>query len=622
MTKRGKRSFGGWMPGMLVLLATSLGAQQGYGPEIYVGRLMNPAAAQQIETSLVTNPHDLNARARLLGYYSLRAGQDPALRLARLRQIEWLIKNEPASLLLRDRTARLQPSDFAPPYGAYRDSLRAAWKEQVNSHPNDAAVIENAWRSFGGVEFGINGASVSAAEYVSGGTFAEYLKRLRMVEPGDPEWALELAGTYALALSRATAPGTADDAKRLATMIFDELEKSDDVAVIGLTGALLKTARSPQTSLIPGLITKTGLDEDDLLLRRAAALNPKNPAWKLALSTTAPANPADFATALTSLLRETDLWPGGVVPVMAVPPGAIHMDAADEQSRRPPLILEGLPPTAFGTGCSARFDALIGRDGKIKSLQLVAFDRLSIPFIAAARDALRQAQYRSMLVDGQPVEVVTQIDETCPKAPLLHPDASPAGGAALRSVVTKLELLKKVEPQYPPLAKRSRVQGVVRLNAVIGKDGTVQKLTLIEGNPLLVPAAIDAAKQWIYKPPVLNGESGTVTTEIKLNFTLSPSGSEEVPPGSISPPAIVTKREPQYTQEAIDAKLEGTILIRLIVGADGVPQDVQVVRGLGLGLDEQAVEAVRNWRFKPGMKDGKPVPVQVQVQVNFRLGQR
>ena len=87
--------------------------------------------------------------------------------------------------------------------------------------------------------------------------------------------------------------------------------------------------------------------------------------------------------------------------------------------------------------------------------------------------------------------------------------------------VTQGLLIKKVEPNYPPLARQARIQGVVILQAEIGKDGTIQNLSLINGHPMLVPAAIEAVKQWKYKPYILNGEAVEVETQITLNFTLS-----------------------------------------------------------------------------------------------------
>jgi len=82
-------------------------------------------------------------------------------------------------------------------------------------------------------------------------------------------------------------------------------------------------------------------------------------------------------------------------------------------------------------------------------------------------------------------------------------------------------LVHKVTPPYPPLARAARVQGSVVLQAVIGKDGNIQNLKLVSGHPMLAPAAIEAVKQWKYKPYFLNGEPVEVDTQITVNFTLA-----------------------------------------------------------------------------------------------------
>jgi len=82
-------------------------------------------------------------------------------------------------------------------------------------------------------------------------------------------------------------------------------------------------------------------------------------------------------------------------------------------------------------------------------------------------------------------------------------------------------LVHQVTPQYPPLARQARIQGTVVLQAVIGKDGTVQNLHVLTGHPMLTEAAVDAVRQWRYKPYYLNGEPVEVDTQINVNFTLS-----------------------------------------------------------------------------------------------------
>ena len=87
--------------------------------------------------------------------------------------------------------------------------------------------------------------------------------------------------------------------------------------------------------------------------------------------------------------------------------------------------------------------------------------------------------------------------------------------------VQAANLIKKITPPYPPLAKQARIQGTVRFTAIIGKDGTIQNLQLVSGHPLLVPSATEAVKQWVYRPTLLNGEPVEVITQIDVNFTLS-----------------------------------------------------------------------------------------------------
>jgi periplasmic protein TonB len=82
-------------------------------------------------------------------------------------------------------------------------------------------------------------------------------------------------------------------------------------------------------------------------------------------------------------------------------------------------------------------------------------------------------------------------------------------------------LVRRVQPNYPPLARQARIQGVVILRAEISKEGNIENLQLISGHPMLAPAAIEAVKQWKYRPYLLNGEPVEVDTEVQVNFTLS-----------------------------------------------------------------------------------------------------
>ncbi|HLG99214.1 MAG TPA: energy transducer TonB [Bryobacteraceae bacterium] len=86
--------------------------------------------------------------------------------------------------------------------------------------------------------------------------------------------------------------------------------------------------------------------------------------------------------------------------------------------------------------------------------------------------------------------------------------------------VQSANLIRKVIPEYPPLAKSARISGVVRLIGMIARDGTIQHLQLVSGHPLLAHAAMDAVRQWIYRPTLLNGEQVEVIAPIEVYFTL------------------------------------------------------------------------------------------------------
>lgn len=89
--------------------------------------------------------------------------------------------------------------------------------------------------------------------------------------------------------------------------------------------------------------------------------------------------------------------------------------------------------------------------------------------------------------------------------------------------------------------------------------------------------------------------------------------------GDVSAPTLIYQPDPDYSEEARKAKFQGEVLVNLVVDAQGRPTRIKVLRHLGMGLDEKAVEAVQKYKFKPAMKGGKPVPVELNVSVNFQI---
>jgi len=100
------------------------------------------------------------------------------------------------------------------------------------------------------------------------------------------------------------------------------------------------------------------------------------------------------------------------------------------------------------------------------------------------------------------------------------PPPPPPKRIRVSSGVQAAKKIHDVAPIYPPLAKQARIEGTVKLQAIIGKDGTIQNLTVVSGHPLLVQAALDAVQQWRYAPTLLNNEPVEVETFIEVHFRL------------------------------------------------------------------------------------------------------
>lgn len=105
--------------------------------------------------------------------------------------------------------------------------------------------------------------------------------------------------------------------------------------------------------------------------------------------------------------------------------------------------------------------------------------------------------------------------------PTVAPKIATPQRVRVSSGVSTGMLVRKVPPTYPPLARQARIQGTVVLQATISKEGSIENLQLISGHPMLAPAAIEAVKQWKYKPYLLNGEPVEVETQVQVNFTLA-----------------------------------------------------------------------------------------------------
>jgi TonB family protein len=215
--------------------------------------------------------------------------------------------------------------------------------------------------------------------------------------------------------------------------------------------------------------------------------------------------------------------------------------------------------------------------------------------------------------------------------------------------------ISAVDPVVPKSLYGKNAAAVIE--ATIKTDGSFSDLWALGGVQEFEYAALDAIHQWRYTPATLNGnpaearifiifllKAGEITTSMEPEFPL-PDGPKRdmrelyskgelftVDMQHVKPPNAVYSPDPEYSQAARVVKREGTVLLGVILGRDGSPDDVWVIRkfvysngeqktfkALGLGLEQKAIEAVRHWKFEPATKDGEPVPVFLNVEVTFRL---
>ncbi len=194
--------------------------------------------------------------------------------------------------------------------------------------------------------------------------------------------------------------------------------------------------------------------------------------------------------------------------------------------------------------------------------------------------------------------------------------------------VTMPRVIHEVKPSYTAEAVRARIQGRVKVAVVVNADGTVGDVRVLESlDPLLDPQAIAAVKQWKFSPGTKEGVAVPVSVEIELTFTLRSDppgprvGSPEAfkPGDGVTTPRVLSDVKPEYPPAVRGKGIRGTVVLDCIVLPDGRVGDVRVATPLEPSLDEAAMRALRLWRFEPGTKDGKRVPVQVAVEMTFSL---
>ena len=262
----------------------------------------------------------------------------------------------------------------------------------------------------------------------------------------------------------------------------------------------------------------------------------------------------------------------------------------------------------------------IGPDGHTQNPQVI--HALGMGLDEKAIEAVKRWHYDSAPTPNAPLlhRVVEILFRLKPAAPwVLDASVFRARPGGRTGATTKPELRQYVAPD-PAVCSG---QGYVEANFNIGSDGEPSDIQVAANVPgSLRDSVLKAIQSWRFRPATRNGSDSPGTARVLLECR--PAQTLAAPTqiysgGVVDHPELFFRLEPEYSEEARKSKLQGQIALSLIVEPDGKVSGVRVLRPLGMGLDEQAIGAVMQWRFKPGMKEGKPVRVAAQVTVNFRL---
>ena len=219
--------------------------------------------------------------------------------------------------------------------------------------------------------------------------------------------------------------------------------------------------------------------------------------------------------------------------------------------------------------------------------------------------------------------------EPATPAPTNAPPTTPAAPDAYRpgDGVKAPRLLKEVKPTYPPSAMGSGITGTVTLECVVLPDGGCSSIRVVKAldSAPLMDEAMRALKQWRFIPGEKDGKPVPVIVTIEMSFSLASKGpvldsTEVARPGpGVTLPKVEREVKPAYPEDVRFAGVHGTVQMECIVLADGTVGQVRVTKGLDPSLDAEATKALKQWKFKPGTRDGKAVPVQTTVEMSFEV---
>jgi TonB family protein len=334
---------------------------------------------------------------------------------------------------------------------------------------------------------------------------------------------------------------------------------------------------------------------------------------------------------------------------------------------KPPKLIKQVNPVYPEEARKAGVEGVIIMEATTDTYGRVASVKVlrSIPLLdQAAVDAVRQWVYEPMVINGQPQEVTFTVTVRF----ALDEDKKPAAaGQAVGGVVGGVlkpggekvkppKLVREVSPIYPEEARKTGIEGVVIMEATTDTYGRIANVKVLRSIPLLDQAAMDALKQWVYEPMIINGKPMPVVFTVTIRFSLDNKKKPEVSgavggveggveggvvggvlggvadaqdlkkfegdavraTGDIKPPKLVKQVNPVYPEKARQGHVEGVVILEAKVDEQGNVIDARVLRSIPV-LDQAAIDAVKQWKYEPLVIAGKAHKVIFTVTVRFML---
>ncbi len=270
--------------------------------------------------------------------------------------------------------------------------------------------------------------------------------------------------------------------------------------------------------------------------------------------------------------------------------------------------------------------------GEVEKAQVI--QRLGLGLDEKAIEAAKQWRFTPGTKDGQPVKVAQSAEVSFHLDPINSWQIRRAAYNLNWSATEPVKYLSKpVLSQYTKPGNDACPSSgdTVIVSLEISRQGEPGNIKVIEQHrEESANAVLHAIALWRFQPGLVDEKprEGTGIVEMECRASVPGGKSPEelaaalVPHmvgGGVSVPVVLYKVDPEYTEDARKAKYMGTVTLFLQVDTSGHAANLRVLQGLGLGLDEKAMEAVTQWRFKPAIKDGAPVTVIANIAVNFRL---